>query len=256
LSRSQKLLLSLFVLFIVGSSSATSALAYATYGTPWPTDSGCVGLCAGEPRTIKYTIANITDGSILKPDGSPMPAPYIRASIEKALWFWTTAVNFRFVEVPDGPQTQLKFRHVYINGQDPPPPADPIPKAQATCLGYGSGCEVQYDDGDRWQEAGTIPNPDILGATIHEVGHIIGLNHSDITSANMYWIFHRYSGLDSPELAPPNIPIQFFDDINGIHTMYGAGIGSVNPIGVPEPTAGFLIAAATCALSIRRRRRA
>ena len=115
---------------------------------------------------------------------------------------------------------------------------------------------MQYDDSDRWQESGTTPNPDILGATIHEVGHIIGLNHSDVTTANMYWIFHRYSGLNSPELAPANIPIQFADDVQGIQLLYGgAGTGSVIPMGVPEPTSAFLLATAVmCSLPIRRRR--
>jgi hypothetical protein len=253
LSRSQKLSLSLFVLFIVGSLTATPALAYVLGGAAWPTDAPCNGSCAGKPVTIKYTIGNVTDGSLLMPDGTPLPNPLIKASIEKALWFWTQSVDINFVEVPDGPQTQLRFRHVYINGPDPAPPADPIAKAQATCIGYGSGCEVQYDDSDRWQQSGTTAVPDILGATIHEVGHIIGLNHSEVTTANMYWIFHRYSGLDTPELAPANIPIQFGDDVLGIQAIYGAGTGSVTPI--PEPATGFLIAAAAmCSLPIRRRR--
>jgi hypothetical protein len=243
----------LLVLFIVGSSTATSALAYVVGGSAWPTDVPCSINCGHVPRTIRYTIGNVTDGSILMPDGTPLPNPLIKASIEKALWFWTTAVDIHFVEVPDGPLTQLRFRHIFINGPDPPPPADPIAKAQATCLGYGAGCEVQYDDSDRWQESGTQSVPDILGATIHEVGHIIGLNHSDVTTANMYWIFHRYSGLNSPELAPANIPIQVADDIQGIQALYGVGTGSVTPI--PEPATGFLIAAAVmCSLPIRRRR--
>jgi Matrixin len=255
LSRFQKLSLLLFVVFIVGSSTATSALAFALGGSPWPTDVPCSVNCGTVPHTINYTIGNITDGSILMPDGNPLPSPLIRASIEKALWFWTTAVDIHFVEVPDGPLTQLRFRHLFINGPDPAPPALPIAKAQATCIGYGFGCEVQYDDSDRWQESGTTPNPDILGATIHEVGHIIGLNHSDVTSANMYWIFHRYSGLNSPELAPANIPLQFGDDIQGIQLIYGAGTGSVTPIGVPEPATAFLLTAALmCGLPIRRRR--
>jgi hypothetical protein len=249
----QKLSLLFFGLFGVVSLSATPALAYVAYGTAWPAD-GCVGLCSGQPRTIKYTIGNITDGSILMPNGNPLPTPLIRASIEKALWFWTNSVDINFVEVPDGPQTQLRFRHLYINGPDPPPPANPIAKAQATCLGYGSFCEVQYDDSDRWQESGTQANPDILGATIHEVGHILGLDHSSVTTANMYWIFHRYSGLDSPELAPANIPIQFSDDVLGIRSIYGAGVGSVAPIGVPEPTTGFLIVAALMSSVFIRRR--
>lgn len=251
MSRVQKLSLLLFVVFIVGSSTATSALAYALGGSPWPTDVPCSVNCGGQPRTIKYTIGNITDGSILMPNGSPLPPSLIKASIEEALHVWTTAVNINFVEVPDGPLTQLRFRHLFINGPDPPPPADPIPKAQATCIGYGFGCEVQYDDSDRWQEVGNTPNPDILGATIHEVGHIIGLNHTDVTGTdisnrpNMYWIFHRFSGLGTGQL--------FADDIAGIQAIYGAGVGSVTPI--PEPATGFLIAAAVmCSLPIRRRR--
>jgi hypothetical protein len=237
----------LFVLFVVGSSTAASALAYVTTGAPWPTDAPCVGSCAGQPRTIKYTIGNITDGSILMPNGNPLPNSLIRGSIEEALHDWTSAVNINFVEVPDGPLTQLRFRHVYINGPDPPLPADPIAKAQATCIGFGGGCEVQYDDTDRWQEVGTQSVPDILGATIHEVGHILGLDHTNVVGANMYWIFHRFSGLGTSQLFP--------DDIAGIQSIYGAGTGNVMPIGVPEPTAGFLITAAMmCSLPIRRRR--
>ncbi len=247
MSRPQKFSLSLVVLVVVGSSTAIPVRAYVTGGTPWPTDGPCVGSCSGQPRTIKYTIGNVTDGSIKMLDGNPLPNPLIKASIEEALRTWTTAVNIKFVEVPDSPLTQLRFNHVFINGPDPPPPADPIAKAQATCIGYGSGCEVQYDDSDRWQEVGTTPNPDILGATIHEVGHIIGLNHTDVVGANMYWVFHRFSGLGTGQL--------FADDIAGIQAIYGPGTGSVTPLGVPEPATFFLIAAAmTCVLPTRRRR--
>ena len=37
-----------------------------------------------------------------------------------------------------------------------------------------SGGDVEYDHGDRWQEVGTLPQPDILGATVHELGHSLG----------------------------------------------------------------------------------
>ena len=91
-----------------------------------------------------------------------------------------------FVEVPDnglrygipGAQYgQIRFRHVYINGPDPPPPADPIAKAQAyfPSSGVPMAGDVEFDHGDRWQEIGTRPIPDILGATIHELGHSLGL---------------------------------------------------------------------------------
>jgi len=240
----QKISLLLFVLLILGP--ATSALAYVTGGLPWPTDAPCNGGCSGKPVTIRYTIGNITDGTLKMPNGDTLPASLIRDSINDALHVWTTAVNINFVEVPDGPLTQLRFRHIYINGPDPAPPADPIAKAQATCIGYSSGgCEVQYDEGDPWQLVGTTAAPDILGATIHEVGHIIGLNHTDVVGANMYWIFHRYSGIGTGQLFP--------DDLAGIQSIYGPGLGSVTPI--PEPATGLLLAAGSMlALPVPRRR--
>ncbi len=235
MSRLKTLSLLLFVFVAIESSTATSALAYATGGTPWPASVPCGSSCRGEPVIIDYSFVNMFDGGIKMPDESPLPDALIKASIEEALHVWTTAVNINFVEVPnDGLiHPQLRFRHVRINGPDPPFPAAPIAKAQATCIGRGNGCEVQFDDSDRWQEVGTQPNPDILGATIHEVGHILGLNHTTVVGANMYWIFHRFSGLGTGQLFP--------DDIAGIQSIYGVGMGSVTPIVAPEPNALALL---------------
>jgi hypothetical protein len=108
------------------------------------------------------------------------------------------------------------------------------------------GGDVEYDHGDRWQEIGTLPNPDILGATIHELGHSLGLNHTDLADANMYWIFTRYSGLGTGRLHD--------DDIAGMRAMYGSGRGTVLSL-VPEPaSAGLAAAAALGSLLLRRRR--
>ena len=174
------------------------------------------------------------DGGILMPDGTPLPTGLIKGSIEEVLHLWTTVVPINFVQVPDGSASQLRFSHIYINGPDPPPPADPIAKAQSTCIGFSSaGCDVQYDDSDRWQVVGTQSVPDILGASVHEIGHVLGLNHTDVVQANMYWIFQRYSGLGTSQLFP--------DDIAGIQSIYGAGVGSLTPLAVPEPSACLLV---------------
>jgi matrixin len=229
LSRLQKTLFLLFVLTVVESLTPTSALAYATGGSPWPTDGPCPGgNCYGQPVTLRYSFGTMFDNVLKMPNEQPVPHWLIRGSIEEALRLWSQVVNVNFVEVPEGSPVQFKFSHVYINGPDLPPPADPWAKAQVTCVGYGSGCEVQYDEGDRWQEVGTTPLPDILGASIHEVGHILGLNHTDVNGANMYKVFHRFSGLGTGQL--------FQDDINGVRAIYGAGVGSVTSLAVPEPS--------------------
>jgi hypothetical protein len=173
------------------------------------------------------------DGGLLMPDGTPLPDLLIRDSIEEALALWATVAPLHFVEVADFGQnygagvTQygtIRFRHVYINGPDPPPPALPTTKAQAyyPSSGARSSGDVEYDHGDRWQEIGTVPLPDILGATVHELGHALGLGHSDLDAANMYWIFNRTAGLGTAFLDK--------DDIDGIQSIYGAGVGSVTPL--------------------------
>jgi hypothetical protein len=236
LNRLYKTWLLLATCAIAQSWWATTALAYWAPGAAW------------SPPTLTYSYVNMFDGSIKMPDGNPLPNALIRGSIEESLRLWANVVPINFVEIPnDGVihPNHIRFRHVYINGPDPAPPAQPIAKAQATCIGAGYNCEVQFDNSDRWQEVGTTPNPDILGASIHEVGHILGLHHSDVAGVNMYWIFHRFQGLGTGML--------FEDDILGIRSLYGAGVGSVTPI--PEPATLALVILAAGGWFLRRRAR-
>ena len=169
---------------------------------------------------------------------------------------WASVAPIIFIEVPDNgllytdpaPQYgQIRFRHVFLNGPDPPPPADPIAKAQAYFPSSNLlGGDVEYDHGDRWQEIGTRPVPDILGATIHELGHSLGLNHTAVVDANMYWIFTRYSGLGTSKLHP--------DDIAGIQSIYAPGHGTVTTL-VPEPAWIVLVTIFIGAATLRARNR-
>lgn len=227
------------LLFIVSLwahlGAARTLQAYSAPGPAW----------TGSPITLTYSYVNMFDGGIKMPDGNPLPNWLIRGSIEESLRLWASVVPIHFVEIPNDDVSHpkhIRFRHVYINGPDPAPPAPPIAKAQATCVGAYTNCEVQFDNSDRWLEVGTIPNPDILGASIHEVGHILGLHHTDVEGANMYWVFHRFQGLGTSFLLP--------DDIAGIQSLYGAGIGSVTPI--PEPASFALCFLVVGSLLVRR----
>jgi hypothetical protein len=227
----------LLYVFAAASFSASIANAFVLAGSKWPQPGGL-----GTPLTLTYSFQNMFDGGLKMTNGQPLPNSLIRSSIEEALSLWATAVPINFVEVVDdglpyGTSTQygqIRFRHIFINGPDPPPPADPIAKAQAY---FPSGDQypgdVEFDNGDPWQESGTQSVPDILGAATHELGHAIGLNHTDVVGANMYWIFHRFQGLGTGQL--------FADDIAGIQTVYGPGTGSVTSL-VPEPSSVVLAA--------------
>lgn len=225
---------------------------FVLVGQQWPQPGG-----KGSPVTISYSYQNMFDGDLRMPGGQPLPNSLIRGSIEEALGLWASVAPLHFVEVPDdgtpidggypsGQFGQIRFRHVYINGPDIPG-QQPIAKAQAYYPYPGSnfGGDVEFDHGDRWQEVGTLPVPDVLGAATHEIGHALGLAHTDNPQANMYWIFTRRAGPGTGALHP--------DDIAGIRAIYGSGLGSVTPLAVPEPAAFLLAVSALSIITMRRR---
>ena len=65
-----------------------------------------------------------------------------------------------------------------------------------------------------------------------------------VGNANMFWIFHRYSGLGTGQLFP--------DDVAGIQAIYGAGVGSVTSLLVPEPFTLALVLFASGSWLFRR----
>jgi hypothetical protein len=236
-------------------AASSASFAYSTTGGKWPQPGVCGFDCPGTPLTLTYSFQNMFDGGLKMPDGNPLPNSLIRGSIEEALGLWSSVVPISFMEVPDdglnyGQSTQhgqLRFRHIYINGPDPPPPADPVAKAQAYYPpGVQAAGDVEFDHGDPWQASGIQSIPDILGAATHEIGHALGLGHSDIPGVNMYWIFHRFQGLGTGQLYP--------DDITGIRTIYGTGSGIVISL-VPEPSSLMLLLSMIAGCSLRRRRR-
>jgi hypothetical protein len=166
---------------------------YVLTGSQWPQPGG-----KGTPISITYSFQNMFDGALKMPNGQPLPASLIRGSIEEALRLWSSVAPLNFVEVPDdglfyGQGStkfgQIRYRHIYINGQDPAV-GDPVAKGQAYYPpGDGYPGDVEFDDSDYWQEVGTLYQPDILGAAIHETGHTLGLAHSTGIVPGEYWSY-------------------------------------------------------------------
>ena len=75
---------------------------------------------------------------------------------------------------------------------------------------YGSGGErapcVHFDETDDWTDETKVYN-----TALHELGHSLGLGHSDDSNAAMFSGLH----LDGKEISIGQ------DDINGIRALYG-----------------------------------
>jgi hypothetical protein len=213
---------------------------FSVVGGKWPQPDGL-----GTPVTITYSFNNLLDGGLKDRRGRKLPVRLIRESVEDALRLWTTVAPLHFVEVedqggpavlgqqyPDGQFGQIRFNHISYNGPDPPG-GTPTAKALAyyPTSGGNLGGDVFYDRDDPWQKFGTLHEPDVLGAAVHELGHALGLGHSANLNANMYWIFTRYSG--------PGTGALHSDDIAGIRSVYGAGVGSITTL-APEPASWLL----------------
>lgn len=233
------------------TSTPQDASAFVIRSTHWAGDN------PGDPVTFTYSYSNFFDGGMLRPDGTPIPIDELKAPINEALSVWASYAPLHFIEVEDvflGTESSLKSHAAYGPGVygdfrigyhniDPPAALDVKAHAFFPSTSVLTG-DVHFDNLNRWQVIGTIPQPDLLGAAIHELGHSLGLAHSTLNGANMYPTFLRHTGPGSGHLTE--------DDINGIQAIYGEGVGSVTPLVVPEPTSGLLAMIAVLALGTFR----
>jgi hypothetical protein len=82
-----------------------------------------------------------------------------------------------------------------------PPPVNPHP---------GIAGDMHFDDAETWATTHGGGDIDLLSVAIHELGHALGLRHSNVSEAIM---FPTYSGLKHTLAA---------DDIEGIQSIYGS----------------------------------
>ncbi|MEO1498227.1 MAG: matrixin family metalloprotease [Planctomycetota bacterium] len=244
------------------ASDGPSGYVLAGDNIQWPQPGG-----DGTPITITYSYNNFLDGGMRDPSGASIPASFIRRVTEEAFGLWATYAPLHFVEVADAggdvfvgrsstynalPQDsfgQIRISHRFINGTDAQN-GMPVAKAMAWLPSSGAGAiggDIHFDNGDRWGEVGTSPEPDILGIMTHEIGHAIGLAHAMTAESAMWFAAPRRSG--------PGTGMLWEADIAGVRAIYGEGVGSVTPLMVvPEP-ATLVAACGAVALAFGLRRR-
>lgn len=71
--------------------------------------------------------------------------------------------------------------------------------------------DIHFDDDEIWSLNGQQGTTDFMWTSLHEIGHAIGLEHSERRDAIMWPWFEGYRA---------NVKLKQ-DDINGIQSIYG-----------------------------------
>ena len=157
---------------------------------------------------ITYTFVNGTNQ--LEGDGE-------RDLIRRAFALWADQTELTFSEVAGNAADIVIGWAVGDHGDGDPfdGPGDILAHASFPNPYDNSQVFLHFDDDERWVDSDTR-NVDLLTVAAHEIGHTLGLAHSNDPDALM---FPNYSG-----------PRRFLsdDDIAGVQSLYGVG-------SVPEP---------------------
>ncbi len=138
-------------------------------------------------------------------------------AIEDAAAVWEAAANINLVEVSDNgapigtsgdQQGDSRFGDIRIGGYPQPSSQLALAFLPPPVNGGTNAGDIFFNTSQSWQINGTTY--DLETVAIHEIGHALGLGHSNIASADMYASYtSSHNGLSS-------------DDLAGIQALYGA----------------------------------
>ena len=154
--------------------------------------------------------------------------------IDRAFALWDAEIPLNFTRVSDASTADIVIGWATGDHGDGDPfdgPGDVLAHASSPNPYDGSQVFLHFDDDERWVDSNSR-DVDLETVAAHEIGHTLGLAHSDDPEALMY---PSYNGPHRSLAA---------DDIRGIQSIYGAASGAdpapqAPPQGAtPPPAAG------------------
>ena len=201
---------------------------YVYGGTKWNTTS------------ITWGYSNLLDGGLPLAAGTTLAD--IKAACVEALGLWSAVTGLKFiyvndpggVAVGDSPNYDgtnfptIRIGHHYIDGSTG---LNVLAHCYFPSNNYttnGRAGDLHLDDGNTWGN-GTGGGINTMETILHEIGHGLGLDHANGDVAGSCpapkpaimdaCILGRFGGLNTAYL--------FLDDIQGVQSVYGTGLGYV-----------------------------
>lgn len=167
-------------------------------------DSQVFGSSAG---TVSYSFATQNYAEQFGTFDSFIIDPSYQAEITSSLSAWESVADIRFVEELDSPSTDIRFGWREIDGS-----AGVLGQTTIPSTGKLNDVVIALDSTEDWFLGGNAPieQIDFSSVVTHEIGHAIGIDHSESEQALM-----------AAEYSSSIFTIQP-DDINAVEEIYGA----------------------------------
>lgn len=196
---------------------------------------------AGSPRWTRRNLTYAINPLLLSPDVSQVDTE-IAIDTAFAQWASVTDLNFTRIQLVAAADIQVSFDLLdHGDGNAFDGRLGVLAHAFAPVDG-----RLHLDNAESWtvdisKPTATVEDIDLVSVAVHEIGHIIGLEHSNVANAIMY-----------PTIAPLSAnQVLHADDIEGAQALYG-----VNPTYTPGSTTPGPVGNLSAAVASWRRLRA
>jgi len=167
----------------------------------------------------RWKVKELTYRVSLYPVKSRLSVRDVDETIEKAFQIWEKATGLNFVRKRRG-KVHIEIRFERRNhGDDDPFDGEGGTLAHAFFPVFGG--DAHFDDDEDWT-VNTARGTSLLMTAAHELGHSLGLSHSNVRSSLMAPFYRGYD---------PNLRLEE-DDIKGIQALYGSKEDNENGIGL------------------------
>jgi hypothetical protein len=169
-----------------------SMSAYHTFGYKWGT--AAFGASGGQ---VTWSFA-ATAGQFFQFDAAITEAAF-QNLIREAFAAWEAVANIDFVEVADSAASNIRLGWDAIDGK-----LNTLGEAYTTWNGNNTAIhgEIRFDTAETWSFSKDVHDAsNFYALALHEIGHVLGLDHTDDIDTIMYPIIGHTVALSESEIA-------------------------------------------------------